>query len=151
LNIKNIFIAGTLFLMISGCSSNQVADEVKTDYQSTYQDLSVDAQAYSSNLDADAYIDALVRGGSSRLDPRLPNYTYFQGVIHAQNHIIVAGQVRVVGGLLGNEVSDATTSLYRGAMVTTNPYAFTGAGDSMSGGTPGMKTRIDRWEEIENP
>jgi hypothetical protein len=47
----------------------------------------------------------------------LPHYTYYQGMIVSKGNAYLAGQVRVVGGL----VAVGNVSLAGGSMVTTNP------------------------------
>lgn len=52
----------------------------------------------------------------------LPNYTYFQGLVVSRQHVFLAGQVRVVGGVVAN--GNAVVS--RAGMVTTNPESQLG-------------------------
>lgn len=52
----------------------------------------------------------------------LPNYTYLQGLIVSRQHVFLAGQVRVVGGVVANR--NAVVS--RDGMVTTNPESQLG-------------------------
>lgn len=127
-----------------------VSSEVSEDYSSsTAADIA--ATGLVEGIDRDDYIAGLLGSASNRNDPRLPGYSYFQGVIQAQNHITIAGQVRIVGAVLGVEDPGATANLYNGAMVTSNAHAVTGAGLSLTGGPPGMRTRIKSLEEIPNP
>lgn len=63
----------------------------------------------------------------------------------------MAGQVRILGGLLGADTPDAVVSFYNGAMITTNAHSFVGAGDALTGGPVGMRTRIRNMEEIPTP
>lgn len=104
-----------------------------------------EASGFEGTLQGDDWIQQLLFGSPDRSDPRLPNYSYFQGLAQAGEHVVIAGQVRVVGGVLGAD--SGVGSLYAGAMVTTNPYAFTGA-DGLVGGPPGIRTRVGHWEEL---
>ena len=126
-----------------------IAGEVYDDYASA--PVNIPATTYSGTLNGEQYIAQLLGDGGTRFDPRLPGYSYFQGLVQAENHVTIAGQVRVVGGVTGADDADATVNFYGGAMVTTNPYAFLGAGDSITGGPAGMLTRIRTLEEIPNP
>lgn len=123
-----------------------IAQEVYTDYHAA--NLDVTADTYVEAVVGPNYMMQLLGGASNRMDVKLPGYSYFQGLIHSDNHVTIAGQVRVVGGVLGTDRSYATANLYSGAMVTTNAHAFTGAGDSLKGGPAGMKTRIRNWKEV---
>lgn len=125
-----------------------VASEVASDYATP---ISVTAGSYSETIDGATYVSQLLGGASNRFDPRLPGYSYFQGVIQANNHITVVGQVRIVGALLGADRENGTVSLYSGAMITTNAHAVVGAGESLTGGPDGMRTRIRKLEEIPTP
>lgn len=106
------------------------------------------ASGLSQDIDAQSWLQQTLFGASGKADPRLPNYSYFQGLLQAKEHIVVAGQVRVVGGMVGAD--EGVASLYAGAMVTTNPFSFTGA-DGLTGGPAGIRTRIGHWEEIPTP
>jgi hypothetical protein len=130
-------------------SSSRVAQEAYSDYSDAT--VTMNAASFAETLNGDTYVGQLLGDASNRLDPRLPGYSYFQGLIQANNHITVAGQVRVIGGILGADRSEATTSLYNGAMITTNAHAFVGAGDALVDGPPGMRTRIRHMEEIPPP
>lgn len=134
-----------------GCSGStkNYSKEVYDDYKDEAIDLPV--AGYSETLNGNDYISQLLGGASNRFDPRLPGYSYFQGVLQADNHITIAGQVRVVGGIMGADREDATGNLYSGAMITTNAHAFLGAGEALDGGPPGVRTRIRDMEEIPNP
>lgn len=141
-----------------GCSSgssapdpNQVAQEVADTYSSLATPDDTAAATLSENINGDAYIAGLLSGASNRHDVRLPGYSYFQGVIHAENHVTVAGQVRVVGGILGVSRTNATANLYNGAMVTSNAHAVLGAGSDLVNGPAGIKTRIKTLEEVPSP
>lgn len=126
-----------------------ISQEVFNDYYAS--DIDVTAETYLETVVGTEFVVRLLGRASNRRDVRLPGYSYFQGLIHSENHVTVAGQVRIVGGLLGTDRDFATANLYGGAMVTTNAHAFTGAGDSLKGGPAGMKTRIRNWKEIPNP
>lgn len=52
----------------------------------------------------------------------LPNYTYVQGLIVSRQHVFLAGQVRVVGGI----VADGNAVVAGDGMVTTNPESQLG-------------------------
>lgn len=107
-----------------------------------------DALGFDGTIQGNDWITQLLFASPDRSDPRLPSYTYFQGLAQAGEHIVIAGQVRVVGGVLGAD--SGVGSLYAGAMVTTNPYAFTGA-EGLVGGPPGIRTRVGHWEELPGP
>ncbi|MFN8610341.1 MAG: hypothetical protein U0931_22580 [Vulcanimicrobiota bacterium] len=47
----------------------------------------------------------------------LPNYAYFQGLLYSKQNIFMAGQVRVVGGL----VAQGNVTVAGEGMVTSNP------------------------------
>lgn len=126
-----------------------IAGEVYDDYASA--PVNIGSTTYSNTLNGEEYIAQLLGDGGSRFDPRLPGYSYFQGLVQAENHVTIAGQVRVIGGITGADAADATVNFYGGAMVTTNPYAYLGAEDSLVGGPPGLLTRIKTLEEIPNP
>lgn len=152
--LKRLVWAGLTLLVVAGCggSSNNVASEVVDDAVASGRTLTISSSGYSQVVSPDELVDSIVRGGGSgRVDPRLPGYSYFQGIVQAKNHILLAGQVRVVGGVLGADEPDATVSLYRGAMITSNPDAFLGAGASLTGGPDGIRTRISSLEEIPSP
>jgi hypothetical protein len=118
----------------------------------TGRDLDLTGPALASPSDRNEIIDAALHQAPGRVDLRLPNYSYFQGLIQVENHLVLAGQVRVVGGVLGGVAggSGGVSALYSGAMVTANPGAFEDAGDSLKGGPAGVKTRVRKWEEIPN-
>jgi hypothetical protein len=126
-----------------------IASEAFADYSTT--PITIASGTYTETINGGDFINQLLGDASNRFDPRLPGYSYFQGVIQAENHITVAGQVRIVGGLLGTDRADATASLYSGAMITTNAHGIVGAGSSLTGGPPGMRTRIRTMEEIPTP
>ncbi len=136
-----------------GCSGGQpapyVPDEIISTVQSTGYSLNVSPSPLNEDIDGDQWLDAILFGATARTDPRLPNYSYFQGLIEADKHIVIAGQVRIVGGVVGADTG--VVALYAGAMMTANPYAFTGAGNSLTGGEPGIRTRVGEWKEIPNP
>ena len=113
--------------------------------------MNIPSTSYAATLNGEQYIAQLLGAGGSRFDPRLPGYSYFQGLVQAENHVTIAGQVRVIGGVAGADDADATVNFYGGAMVTTNPHAYLGAGDSLTGGPAGMLTRIKTLEEVANP
>lgn len=105
------------------------------------------APGLQEDIDGNNWITNLLFGAPNRADPRLPNYSYFQGLLQADRHIMVAGQVRIVGGMLGAD--HGVASFYAGAMVTTNPFSFSGAGPFLNGGPDGVRTRVAHWEEIQ--
>lgn len=151
MRIRILLLATLVFLV--GCDPDDyVSPEVRS-YVSSGSDVFDDVfpSAYTETLDGDDYVIQLLSGVNVGIDLRLPGYSYFQGVIQAKNHVVVAGQVRIVGGIVGVDEPDATLNLYNGAMVTSNPHAFLGAEDSLSGGPAGMQTRIRTLEEIPNP
>ena len=126
-----------------------MAAELTTEYTgATTGDIS--ASTLTDTLDGDVYIKGLL-SGKGYSDVRLPGYSYFRGLIETRRHITISGQVRIVGGVLGVDGASAVASLYDGAMLTTNPRAFVGAGNLLTGGPAGVKTRIRRWKEIKNP
>ncbi len=129
-----------------GTAPAGVAQELFNDYYNSNVNLS--AGTFQEVLLGSEFTTQVTGAASNRLDVRLPGYTYFQGLIHADNHVTVAGQVRVVGGIVGSEREYATANLYGGAMITTNAHAFTGSGSALKGGPQGMKTRIKRWKEV---
>lgn len=127
-----------------------VASSVYNHYQNSLAADRVTGINYTDTLQGGLYVKQLFSGKSNRRDPRLPGYSYFQGLIQANNHITVAGQVRIVGGLLGADGGDSVVSLYNGAMITTNAHSFVGA-DALSGGPDGVRTRVRKLEEIPTP
>ncbi len=129
-----------------GVPPSTVAGEAFNDYKDRTN--TIGTGAFSETINGEDYIGRLLGGASNRPDVRLPGYSYFQGVIQAQNHITITGQVRVVGALLGADRPNSTASLYSGAMVTTNAQALVGAGEALVDPRPGMRTRIRNWEEI---
>lgn len=134
-----------------GCSQSptNIASEVADSFEGEAPPVTDLAPiVFHESLDSDSYIERLLSGASNRFDARLPGYSYFQGVGQAYNHILVAGQVRVVGGILGADAPNATASFYQGAMVTTNAHAFFGAGKSLTGGGDGVTTRIRSWRIV---
>jgi len=52
----------------------------------------------------------------------LPNYAYFQGLLYSQQNVFLAGQVRVVGGL----IATGNVTVAGNGMVTTNPESQIG-------------------------
>lgn len=131
-----------------GCGgSDTYSDEVYAEFQDS--DFTIEAGGYTDPVTGDSYIAHLLGGASNRTDLRLPGYTYFQGIIQADKHLTVAGQVRIVGALLGADAG--TCSLYNGAMITTNAHALIGAGEALNGMPEGIRTRIRTWEEIPAP
>ncbi len=134
-----------------GCSntSSNFASEVTDTFEDEEPPITdLAALVLHESIDSDSYMERLLSGASNRFDARLPGYSYFQGVAQAYNHILVAGQVRVVGGVLGADVPNATASFYQGAMVTTNAQAFFGAGQSLTGGDDGVVMRIRSWRIV---
>lgn len=134
-----------------GCdgSDSQYSSEAYEDFKDS--DMELQAGGYTETVSGDSYIDRMLGGTSNRTDPRLPGYSYFQGIIQANRHITIAGQVRVVGAVLGGDGtpgSPGTCSLYSGAMVTTNAHALMGASDNLNDFPAGVRTRIRSWEEI---
>lgn len=153
-NIQKILVFLLSMAVFSGCTSppDNVAPEVLDYLVDKGRYLEISPVPLSPLTDADAVVDNLILGGDSgRVDPRLPSYSYFQGLVHARKHLWIAGQVRVVGGVVGVDGANSTFSLYKGAMVTSNPDAFLGAGTALTGGPDGMRTRVASWEEIPNP
>ena len=148
MNIKKNLIL-CLALLTMACSSNQVSQEVEDDYSSSGLPTELTAQALNQVVDGEELIEGTLFGAANRVNPRIPSYSYFQGMIQADQHLIVAGQVRVVGSVLGSP--NGVVNLYSGAMITTNPQAYTTAGSAVTGGPAGMKTRIAKWEEIPTP
>lgn len=139
-------------IFLVGCDPDDyVSNEVQSYAPSspTFQD--VDPTPYVETLDPQEYVVQLLSGVNVGVDLRLPGYSYFQGVIQANNHVVIAGQVRVVGGVIGVDAPDATLNLYNGAMITSNPHSFLGAEDGLVGGPAGMYTRIRTLQEIPNP
>lgn len=132
-----------------GGDRNAYSDEAYGDYEASYSSgagFNLSPGGFTDSASGETYIKRLLTGTSNRLDVRLPGYAYFQGIVQAEKHIMVAGQVRIVGGVLGAD--SGTCSLYSGAMVTTNAHALMGASDSMNGLPDGIRTRIRTWEEI---
>lgn len=132
-----------------GGNPNAYSNEIYSDYQTVYSsggNYNLTPGGFTDTASGDTYIKRLLSGTSNRLDVRLPGYSYFQGVVQSDKHLTVAGQVRIVGGVLG--VDHGTCNLYSGAMVTTNAHAFMGASDSLTGLPDGIRTRIRTWEEI---
>ncbi len=129
-------------------SSSYIADEVLATYSEGSPLMDLAGIDYNESIESDGYVARLLGGASNRFDARLPGYSYFQGVAQANGHISLAGQVRVVGAVLGADMEDATASFYQGAMVTTNAQAFFGAGSSLVGGPDGIQTRIKSWEIV---
>ena len=135
-----------------GANQSYYADEAYEDYEEAYErgeGINLQAGGYTDTVTGDASIKRLLSGTSNRTDLRLPGYSYFQGVIQAKKHLMVAGQVRVVGAVLGSD--EETASFYSGAMVTTNAHALVGAGASLDGMPAGIRTRIRAWEEVPAP
>ena len=99
----------------------------------------------NESIDGNEWLNRTLFSGSNRADPRLPGYSYFQGLVQSGQHVRVIGQVRVVGGIITTE--EASASIASGAMITTNPYSFTKS-DGLTGGPEGIKTRVGHWEEI---
>ena len=70
--------------------------------------------------DTDDYIDNLfgnINPSTLSLNLGLPNYAYFQGLIYTRQNFFMAGQVRVVGGV----VAENNLSIAGDGMLTTNP------------------------------
>lgn len=129
-----------------GVPPSNVSSEAYNDYRD--RTATISTGSFSETISGEAYIDRLLGGASNRPDVRLPGYSYFQGVIQAENHITITGQVRVIGAILGADRPNSTASLYSGAMVTTNAHALVGAGEALIDSRSGMRTRIRSWEEI---
>lgn len=130
----------------AGVPPSNVSLEAYNDYRD--RTTTISTGGFSQTIDGETYIGRLLGGASNRPDVRLPGYSYFQGVIQAENHITITGQVRVIGAILGADRPNSTASLYSGAMVTTNAHALVGAGDALVDPRDGMRTRIRNWEEI---
>lgn len=148
--MKRYLIALALVcLCFIGCRPPNLPDEIFDYINSLGRDLDLVSEPHVDSFDDEIFIDSIVHGPPGRIDLRLPNYVYFQGVIQAEDHLVVAGQVRIVGGLLGAETGVA--ALYSGAMVTSNPQAFRDAGEALQGGPDGVSTRVRSWREVPNP
>lgn len=140
-----------------GCGNSatrsKYADEAYTDFEEAYKTdgpgIILQAGGYTDAASGQVFIRRLLSGTSNRTDVRLPGYSYFQGVIQSDQHLMLAGQVRVVGALLGSE--GKTVSLYSGSMVTSNAHAILGASASLSGLPDGIRSRIRSIEEIPTP
>ena len=130
---------------------SRVAGAVYEHYQDSLADARISAIGYTDTMQGGLYIKQLLGGGSNRFDPRLPGYSYFQGLVQANHHIPVAGQVRIVGGVRGADGTNSVVSLYNGAMITTNAHSFVGAGKALTGGPDGMRMRIRKMEEVPIP
>ncbi|MBN9416659.1 MAG: hypothetical protein J0I12_14535 [Candidatus Eremiobacteraeota bacterium] len=66
------------------------------------------------------YVDNLfgnITPSTVALNLGLPNYTYLQGLVVSRQNVFLAGQVRVVGGI----VATGNTTVAGDGMVTTNP------------------------------
>lgn len=135
-------------LLLLGCQPRNLPDEVSSYVSGLEREIDVDAVPLVEEIDANAFIDSIVREAPGRLDLRLPNYAYFQGIVQADKFVVLAGQVRVVGGVLGVDDPNGAAALYSGAMVTANPEAFLEADDTLIGGDAGLRTRVRSWREI---
>lgn len=139
-----------LAVVLGGCSGGQpvsyVPDEIFQTAQNSGYSLNLTPENLNEQYQGNEWINQVLFGGAARTDPRLPNYSYLQGLLQAEEHIIVSGQVRIVGGVVGADTG--VVALYAGAMLTANPYAYTGAENALTGGPNGIKTRIGRWREI---
>lgn len=152
-----------LTLYICGCGQSQehkIPSEVSDNFIGQDSNLSdfppVGGGATPTSTDTEEFVNDNIFNPSSRVDLRLPGYSYFQGIVQAETHLLVTGQIRIVGGILGagdgsTTSTPGTVTLYRGAMVTSNPEAFLGAGTSLTNGPAGITTRISKWEEIPTP
>lgn len=142
--------------------SSRVSEDLYNDYSSVSgSDHLLAASTLVESIDGDAYVGRLLNG-TGHPDIRLPGYSYFQGLIQANNHVTVAGQVRIVGGVMGasgiddgetlsTSGDDGTLNLYQGAMVTVNGQAFADADDLLLGTPSGIKTRVKTWKEVRSP
>ncbi len=153
--ISQIF-SGVVLLACLGCGSSAgqtppsyIPPEMAADIAAGAAGTTFTTTGLNQTMNGNEWLQATLFGAPNRADPRLPNYAYFQGILQAKKHLLIAGQVRVVGGVLGSD--NGVASFYAGAMVTTNPYAFTGAGPVLTGGPNGIRTRVGHWEEIPTP
>jgi len=132
-----------------GCEPDNVPTPLHSFLGDFAENLDLTGNSFVSESNQDEIIDSTIHNAPGRVDIRLPNYVYFQGIVHAKNNFVMAGQVRVVGGVLG--VENGVAALYSGAMVTANPGAFQDAADLLAGGPSGISTRVRKWEEVPNP
>ena len=116
-------LVGLLSLPQMGCNSlSSVANQLGLTTGSVQ--LAIDnfdsADTASLTPDASDYVRNLfgtVNDVTVDLNLGLPNYAYYQGMIISRKNAYLAGQVRVVGGL----IAVGNVSLAGGGMVTTNP------------------------------
>jgi hypothetical protein len=73
--------------------------------------LSPDSSDYINNLFGN------VNPSNTGLNLGLPSYAYFQGLIYSRKNVFMAGQVRVVGGV----IATGNLTLAGDGMLTTNP------------------------------
>lgn len=155
--MKNRFliVAIAILTMLWGCGCDNPPPNVPQEIADTFDDdgyyPDINQQPLNEQVNGNDFLTEMLFGGAARTDPRLPNYSYCQALLQAEEHIIVAGQVRVIGGLVGAD--SGVVSLYSGAMITANPYAYTGsgAGLTVANGGNGVKTRVGEWREIPTP
>lgn len=146
-----MFVIVMTAIFFAGCSSppSNVADEVIDDLVAgNISPQVVSATGPVSGPSASTFLGQLFDGaGDGRLNMELPNYAYFQGILHSNRHIITVGQVRVVGGMVVS-YNGGTVDLYRGAMVTSLPdYYMSRFGELQGGGNQGKFVVAD-WKEV---
>jgi hypothetical protein len=68
----------------------------------------------------DYWTAAMLSPNSPKSALYIPNYSYHQGLVYSPKDITIVGQVRVIGGIVGQD----DVYINNGAMVTTNPEAL---------------------------
>lgn len=87
------------------------------------------------------YVGALfgqVAAVNVQLNLGLPGYAYHQGLIYTEGNALLAGQVRVVGGLITRQ----KFTTMGGGMVTTNPDSMINRVQSVRG-----RWKVDSWTQ----
>jgi len=134
----------TTSLLAMACNSTQdAADEVGLTVGSV--ELAIDhfdtPETAPANPPLADYVSALfgnVASVSVQLNLGLPGYAYHQGLIYTEGNTLLAGQVRVVGGVITRQ---KFTSM-GGGMVTTNPDSLVNRVQSVRG-----RWKVDSWTQ----
>ena len=130
--------------LIVACNSTQdAADEVGLSVGSV--ELAIDhfdaPETAPANPPLADYVGALfgnVASVSVQLNLGLPGYAYHQGLIYSEGNTLLAGQVRVVGGVITRQ----KFTTMGGGMVTTNPECMLNRVQTVRG-----RWKVDSWTQ----
>ena len=138
-----LLICLTAILAMACNSTQDAADEIGLTEESV--ELAIDhfdaPETAPANPPLADYVSALfgnVANVSILLNLGLPGYAYHQGLVYTEGNVLLAGQVRVVGGMITRQ----KFTTMGGGMVTTNPDSMVNRVQSVRG-----RWKVDSWTQ----